>query len=589
MGEEVTPNPEAPDAAADERTDAITWTYDIRLITNPFMLYEFVKVSGLSVLISYALVGLTGSIVEGGLALLPWPVVVVGFISMLVLMCAASLLMGNRSRATFVVSPKGVGYEAGSREKALSRTTAAVGALTGSATTGGAGALAVARDSLYLAWDDIHRVALHPSQRVISLKNAWRVLLRLYVPPGLWDDVSTTVEARNAAIAATRGATAPTSPGFRIAWVVSAMILTLGSQAWPWAESLLTVRIGVLGGLLVLASGLTEGPTSTSHGSCRRCRDADTRDRAVLLGVRCPRRSSRHRVRIRRRTTRRRPRLCGSLVADERVESRRGRLERGLAMNCPNCGGPVGQGDVFCGNCGASLAQQAAQQPTQEMPAAQQPQQPTQQMPAAQAPPTPGTQPTQQWQQPGVQPPPPTSGGGKTAIIVIVVILILLGLCTCAGFGAWYYYASQADDVLDTIEESTSTPTTTGTTEPAGTGYASPEEALLSELPADWVYELAADTPDLVEYWAGPPASEWMSVYIVERNADGTWYVADSYEYTMGLDDQGSTGSVTDADVAQSVVEDFLNAIMDDTPDAAQSLTVSPFRDDPASAQYARR
>ncbi len=110
---------------------------------------------------------------------------------------------------------------------------------------------------------------------------------------------------------------------------------------------------------------------------------------------------------------------------------------------------------------------------------------------------------------------------------------------------------------------------------------------MLSELPEGWVYELAADTPDLAEYWAGPPASEWMSVYVVERNADGTWYISDAYEYTIGLDDQGSIGGVTDADLAQSVVEDFLNAIMDNMPEAAQSLTVSPFRDDPASAQYA--
>ena len=266
MGEEVTAATDSSRASRDDGIDSLAWTCDIPLVTNPFMLYEFVKVSGLSVLISYALVGLTGSLVDGQLVILPLAVGVAGFISMFVLMCVTSLIMGNRSRATFVVSEKGIGYEAGSREKMASRTTSALGALAGSTTTAGAGALAVARDSLYLAWDDIHRVSLHPTRRVISLKNSWRVLLRLYVPPELWGEASITVEERNAATAATRGATAPTSPAFRIAWAITAVLLTLGSQAWPWAESMFAVRIGVLGGMLVLAAGLTEGPTRRVTG-----------------------------------------------------------------------------------------------------------------------------------------------------------------------------------------------------------------------------------------------------------------------------------------------------------------------------------
>jgi hypothetical protein len=237
---------------------------------------------------------------------------------------------------------------------------------------------------------------------------------------------------------------------------------------------------------------------------------------------------------------------------------------------------------VFCGNCGAQLGQQA--QPTQQMPAAQQPQQPTQQMPAAQQ--APPQQPTQQWQQPGA-PPPPSSGGGKTALIIILV-LALLGMCAFGGLAGWFWYAGQAEEVVDTVAEPTATPPATATTpEPTDVGFMSSEEALLSQLPAGWVYQLAADTPDLVEYWAGPPASEWASVYIVERNADGTWYISDAYEYTIGFDDQSSTGGgVSDADQATLVVEDFLIAIMNDQPDAAQALTVSPFRDDPASASY---
>ncbi len=267
MGEEVIAEEAATTAETGSagHTDSggpglIAWEYDVPLITNRFMLYEFAKVSVLSVLLMYAFIGLMGVVIDGELVIIPWFVGAVAGGSLFVLMFVAALLMGNRSRATFIIGPKGVGYEAGAREKALTRTAAAGGALGGSATGAGAGAIAVARDSEYLAWDDIHRVSLYPAQRVISLKNSWRVLLRLYVPPELWAEASSAVESRNAEVAATRGATSPTSPAFRIAWAVAALLLTMGAHAWPWAESMLTVRAGVLGGLLVMASGLTEGP-----------------------------------------------------------------------------------------------------------------------------------------------------------------------------------------------------------------------------------------------------------------------------------------------------------------------------------------
>jgi hypothetical protein len=145
-------------------------------------------------------------------------------------------------------------------------------------------------------------------------------------------------------------------------------------------------------------------------------------------------------------------------------------------------------------------------------------------MPAARQP----QQPTQQWQAQGAPPPAPPSSR-KTAIIIIVILLVL-GLCTRAAGAGWFYYVSQAADVLETVQEPTATPTAPITPEPpsAPFGFATPEDALLSELPPEWVYLPAADTPEMVEYWAGPPHSEWASVYIVQQSADGSWYIAES-------------------------------------------------------------
>lgn len=246
-------------------------------------------------------------------------------------------------------------------------------------------------------------------------------------------------------------------------------------------------------------------------------------------------------------------------------------------MNCPSCGAQATAGDAFCGNCGAQLAPQA-QQPTQQMPAAA-PQSPQPQ------------QPTQQWQQPATAPPPPPRSSGKTVAIIFAVIA-LLGLCSCAAVGGWFYWvAQQADDVLDSMETTTTVdPSDTSDTPGSGDttgdewGYDSAEEALLIELPSDWVYELVGDTPEYAEYWAGPPASEWMSVYIVERTLDDTWIVTEVFDYDMGLDDQ-AVEDFSDAEIRRTV-KDFLNAIMDDRPNDAQALTIPPFADDPASASY---
>ena len=238
----------------------IAWEYDVPLLTNRFILYEFVKVTAISVGLMYVVLGLMSALVEGELLILPWPVALVTFATVLVLFAIAALVMGNRHHALFVVGPKGVGYEAGEREKALTRATAGVGAVAGSATTSGAAMAAAARDSLYTPWDDIHRVSVHETQRVISLKNSWRVVLRLYVPEELWTQVVASVETYNAETPATPGRTAPIAWSYRVGWVVIGLALTMGAQAWEWNDISVAGRVGVFGGLMVVLAGLAEGP-----------------------------------------------------------------------------------------------------------------------------------------------------------------------------------------------------------------------------------------------------------------------------------------------------------------------------------------
>jgi hypothetical protein len=52
-----------------------------------------------------------------------------------------------------------------------------------------AGLLAQSEQSGLIRWANVRRLNVHPGPRVISVRNRWRVVVRLYVPVELWDAV----------------------------------------------------------------------------------------------------------------------------------------------------------------------------------------------------------------------------------------------------------------------------------------------------------------------------------------------------------------------------------------------------------------
>lgn len=177
----------------------IEWRYDIPLLTSRFMLWDFLRVTLLSAALMYVIVIVAGLVFGQELILLPWqvPAIIVGVL--LGLFVLASLLLGNRQGARFAVDAKGVEYHAEKRESRMNRIVAAVGALMGSPTTAGAGALAMSREHLHLEWEGIREVRYYPSARVIAIRNSWRTMLRLHCPPELYDDVAAAVRHHHAA------------------------------------------------------------------------------------------------------------------------------------------------------------------------------------------------------------------------------------------------------------------------------------------------------------------------------------------------------------------------------------------------------
>ena len=186
-------------AAAPVTPGRIEWRYDIPLLTSRFMLWDFLRVTLLSAALMYVIVIVAGLVFGQELILLPWqvPALIVGVL--LGLFVLASLLLGNRQGARFAVDAKGVEYHAEKRESRMNRIVAAVGALMGSPTTAGAGALAMSREHLHLEWEGIREVRYYPSARVIAIRNSWRTMLRLHCPPELYDDVAAAVRHHHAA------------------------------------------------------------------------------------------------------------------------------------------------------------------------------------------------------------------------------------------------------------------------------------------------------------------------------------------------------------------------------------------------------
>lgn len=251
--------------------DRIEWHYNIPLLTSRFMVWDFVRVTLISVAISYVLVALTGWLVDGEPVFLPAFVLLIVTGVVLALFAITCILLGNRHGAVFGVGPKGVTYAAGERERKINRIVAIGGALAGNPTTTGAGLIATGQEQLSLQWGDVHHVVYYPGPRVIVLRNTWRAVLRLHLTPELYEDVAARVDeywrgavpVREAALAGRR-ARAPWP--YYTALVLAAALAGVGAQVWYWNDYEFSARVGAVGVVLLIAAVLAEGPARRISG-----------------------------------------------------------------------------------------------------------------------------------------------------------------------------------------------------------------------------------------------------------------------------------------------------------------------------------
>ena len=237
----------------------IEWEARIPLLDNRFMWGDWLKVSVISAAVLMAIVPILAWVIDGDVLFLPLLVIPIVLGAMSVLFVLASLVLGNRSSATFAITDKGVEYRAGSRERKLDRLAFFAGLLARSPGTAGAGALAMSREAETTPWRDVRTVRVYEGPRVITLMDSWHVVARLYVPAESFAQVAEAVRRHQGAQHPPRpAASTPSRPWWWYAgWAVLCAALAVGAQAWPWNDAEVGARIALFASAAVLLSGVT--------------------------------------------------------------------------------------------------------------------------------------------------------------------------------------------------------------------------------------------------------------------------------------------------------------------------------------------
>jgi hypothetical protein len=268
------PGPPAPGvaplepAAADHVGTAvrIAFTSEMRLLGNPFLWWDLAKVVGLSVLGMYAAVFLASLWIDPTEPLLLPPVALpIAAAGLLVLFVLACLIMGDRWTYTVAIGDEGIGWSVGERDRRINRVVGALNVMSGRPSGMGASAIAISQEDDGLTWGQIHRANYHEAARVISLRDSWHVVQRLYVPADSWPEVAGAIGRgieEGAQVRAHQAAEAPAPQRNRlaVAAVCGLVVLaTLASQAWYLLPDEARGP-GIFAGVLALTSVLLAGP-----------------------------------------------------------------------------------------------------------------------------------------------------------------------------------------------------------------------------------------------------------------------------------------------------------------------------------------
>jgi hypothetical protein len=241
----------------------LTWDYNIPLVSNLLVLKDFLLVIVLSLAALQLVLLLVGFFSgEGYVVLPPKLYAIVAAVLAGLFLVAAGVVLQNRFRATFSVGPHGISYVSGPRERRINRVVFALSMFVGRP---GASLLALSEESGRFSWVDVHKVTVHRRQRVITLSNSWRPLVRLYCPPETFGEILSLVQAHIAAVAVSRAKRprALPRPWWAYAlWTAGVIVATFLGVAHYETQFDDVWRLLVLAAVLVLCAGILQAPVT---------------------------------------------------------------------------------------------------------------------------------------------------------------------------------------------------------------------------------------------------------------------------------------------------------------------------------------
>jgi hypothetical protein len=174
---------------------AASWSRDVKLVTNRFLAKDMLVVLVVALPIMEVLVAGMSFFIGEDVVWIPPSILGIAFGVVLGLfLFSAGVVLRNRVPMEFLVTPGGVAWSTGRRQKKMTRAALTISLLAGSPTAAGASLLALAQESGRLPWKEVRKVTYFPGPGVITLSNAWRPTLRLYLPTDQYHDVAAMVD-----------------------------------------------------------------------------------------------------------------------------------------------------------------------------------------------------------------------------------------------------------------------------------------------------------------------------------------------------------------------------------------------------------
>jgi hypothetical protein len=250
---------ESPDREA-RLSETISWEYRIRLINNPFIWYDLLRVLFIAAVVMQLMVLLMSYLAAGELLFLPLELwgILIGVVVLLFLL--AALIYRNVIPARFTLDRRGATYEGIVDMDGYQRTVVWIFRLIGLVARGPmALRFQPYGGSAYAAWRDMRRATGIRRLHVVTLHNSWRPVLRLYCEPEHYDTILALARERVAAAAPRHPAPRPRVARSKVAIALGSVVLTaldlVLSLAWPWYEWDVAPRVLLLAGILILAAG----------------------------------------------------------------------------------------------------------------------------------------------------------------------------------------------------------------------------------------------------------------------------------------------------------------------------------------------